>query len=581
MRKTKIVCTLGPATDSVLRELMLAGMDIARINFSHGTHEQHQERIDAVKKIREELDLPVALLLDSKGPEVRIGTFENGGATLKQDDIFTLSFKPCVGTQEHVYVDCEELKTALSIGDYMFIDDGNIKLRVKNISSKEIQCTVIDGGVVRDRKSVNVPGVPLHMKYISENDEKDIIFGIKNGFDYIAASFTRTANDVYEIKKFIDDNNGSHIHIIAKIENREGIDNIDEIIELSDGIMVARGDLGIEIPFEEIPKLQKILIKKAYSSGKKVITATQMLESMIGSPRPTRAETTDVANAIYDGTSSLMLSGETAIGKYPLEALRTMCKIAEYTENSIDYIKRFNRTTLENTNVADAISHATVTTAHDLGASAIITVTKTGTTARMISKYRPACPIITCTTDECARRQLNMSWGVIPFMIEECTNTDELFDNCINIALRENLVKNGDIVPITTGTPLGIPGTTNTLKVQIVGNILVSGTGISKKIVSANVCAAASEQELRDKFHDGDIVVISETSNNIMDILRKCSGIITEKGGFSSHAAVVGLSLDIPVIFGAQFAADILKCGTTITMDSEGGHVYSGIIINV
>lgn len=578
MKKTKIVCTLGPATDdiNILRELMLEGMNVARLNFSHSNYKEQKKRIDNVKKLREELNLPVAVLLDTKGPEIRIGEFEKGFAVLKEGDLFTLTCDEIKGSEKQVSISCSLLKDKVARGTDIYINDGNIHLKVENTEGGNIICKVLNGGKLTDKKSVNVPGVKLGMKFVSQKDIDDIKFGIENGIDYIAASFTRTAADIIDIKRVLEEYNGTGIQIIAKIENSEGIENIDEILKVSDGLMVARGDMGVEVAFEEIPRIQKILIKKAYMSGKKAITATQMLESMINNPRPTRAETTDVANAIYDGTSAIMLSGETAVGKYPVLTLQTMVKIALCTEADINYKKRFKEYEIEKTKVSDAISHATVTTAHDLEASAIITVTKTGTTARMISKYRPSCPIIGCTTDERVQRQLNLSWGVLPILIEEKSNTDDLFDYAVEKAVETGIIKSGDLVAITSGVPLGIPGTTNTLKVHLVGNVLVTGTGITKKTVIGKLCVCGNEAQAQKDFEDGDILVIPETSNNIMGLLKKAGGIITESGGFSSHAAVVGLTLDIPVICGAPYASKILKTGTTVTMDATRGLVYSG-----
>ncbi len=580
MRKTKIVCTLGPATDdiNVLKEMMLAGMDVARLNFSHGTHPEHKERIEKIKKLREELNLPVAIMLDTKGPAIRTCSLKDSCVNLNTGDAFILTAEDVLGDNTKVSVTLKELKDMVSRGDTIYLDDGCIQLVVENIKGQDIICKVVCGGVLANQKSVNVPGVKLDLPYLSQADIDDILFGIENDVDFIAASFTRRASDIIEIKRILEQHNGDNIQIIAKIENGEGVDSIDEIIKVSDGIMVARGDMGVEIPLEELPRIQKDIIKKVYMQGKKAITATQMLESMINNPRPTRAEITDVANAVYDGTSALMLSGETAVGKYPVLTVKTMCKIAERTENDINYKKRFYEYRLDTSNVANAISHATVTTALDLDAAAIVTVTKTGSTARMISKFRPSCPIIGCTTDEKVRRQLNMSWGVIPILIEEKSNTDELFDYAVEKALETGVVKSGDLVVLTSGVPLGVPGTTNILKVHIVGHVLVSGAGVNKKSVVGKLCVCKTEQEALRKFEKGDILVIPETSNNIMSILKNASGIITEQGGFASHAAVVGLSLDIPVVCGAQYATDILKNGTIVTLDGSRGMVFSGIM---
>jgi pyruvate kinase len=414
------------------------------------------------------------------------------------------------------------------------------------------------------------------MPYISDVDRADIIFGIENDFDFIAASFVRTADDVLEIRKILDEHGCDNINIISKIENMQGVENIDDIIRVSDGIMVARGDMGVEIPLEDVPVIQKMIIKKVYNADKQVITATQMLDSMMKNPRPTRAEATDVANAIYDGTSAIMLSGETAAGKYPVEALHTMIKIAERAERDIDYTKRFfNRDSVSNPDITSAISHATCTTAIDLGAAAIVTVTKSGKTARMISKYRPECPIIGCTPIEKVSRQLNLSWGVQPIVIPEENNTDDLFEHAVEAAKREKYVKDGEVVVITAGVPLGITGTTNLIKVHVVGHILVKGASINDKSASAPLCVCETEEELKKNYKEGDIIVIKETSNNIMEQLKNASAIVCEKDGKNSHAAIVGLSLDIPTLVGVKNATQILKSGAIVTVDGKEGVVVS------
>jgi len=556
---------------------MLEGMDVARINFSHGTYEEHLKRIEAVKKLRAELGLPVALLLDTKGPEIRIGRFEKGPVELKEGETFTLTLNECRGDNCRVFVSTPQLADNLKPGTDILLDDGLIRLSVEKIQGPDIICRVLVGGVLSDNKGINVPGVRLHMPYLSQKDIDDIKFGIENGFDFIAASFVRRADDLFDVLRVLEENGGSKIKVIAKIENSEGVENLDDIIKTADGVMVARGDMGVEIPFEELPRIQKLIIKKTYMAGKICITATQMLDSMIKNPRPTRAEATDVANAIYDGTSALMLSGETAVGKYPVESLKTMCKIALKTEADINYKKRFlNLETEKLPNVTDAISHATCSTAHSLQAAAIVTVTKTGKTARFISRYRPQTPIIGCTTDEIVYRQLSLSWGVKPVMANEMANTDDLFEHAMDLAMNTGIVKLGDIVVLTAGVPLGVSGTTNIIKVHVVGNVLVKGQGITQKTVIGKLCVCNSEEEALIRFSDGDILVIPETSNNVMKILKKAGGIITEKGGTASHAATVGLLLDIPVICGAESATKILKNGTVVTVDAAHGLVYNG-----
>ncbi len=473
MRKTKIICTLGPSTDSDERmeELIRAGMNVARFNFSHQTYPEHAARFETLVRIREKLGAPVAALLDTKGPEIRLGLLEDGKAELLAGDMFTLTTREIVGNKEIASISFKDLPGDVKPGDRILIDDGLIELVLLENDGENLVCQVVNGGRISNRKGINVPNVSLSMPFLSDKDREDILFGIRTGFDFIAASFTRTADDILQIRRLLDENGGGHIKVIAKIENAEGVDNIDEIIQVSDGIMVARGDMGVEIPYENIPVIQKRLITKGYDAGKQVITATQMLDSMMKNPRPTRAEITDVANAIYDGTSAIMLSGETAAGAYPIEAVKVMATIAERTESDINYEKRFRvRESAAGTDVTNAISHATVTTALDLNAKCIITVTKYGKTAKMISKYRPVCPIIACSPHDFTVRQLNLSWGVTPILVEEKTSTDALFAAAYDAAEQHGLVEKGDLVVTTAGVPLGISGTTNLLRVDTIGD---------------------------------------------------------------------------------------------------------------
>ncbi len=583
MRRTKIVCTLGPATqsDEVLKLLIENGMNVARQNFSHGTHESHKATHDQVVRIARELGKPVATLLDTKGPEVRLKKFKDDKKVeIKTGDTFVLTTAEVDGDNTRVSITYKNLPDDIEVGTRILIDDGNVIVRCSDIvhnadGTADIVCSILNGGVLSNNKGVNIPGVKLSMPYLSEVDISDIRFAAQESFDFIAASFVTCPDDVLAIRKILEEEGRSDIRIISKIENGEGVKNIDDILRVSDGIMVARGDMGVEIPFEEIPQIQKMLIKKGYNSNKQVITATQMLESMIHNTRPTRAETTDVANAIYDGTSAIMLSGETAAGEHPVEAVKTMALIAETTEKAIDYKKRFYKQETRNcVNVSAAISHATVSAAMDLGATAIITVTKTGTTARMISRYRPECPIISCTTSEVTWRQTAMSWGVIPLMAEEMmTNTDDLIHHAVEKAVEAGLLKNGDLTVITAGVPLGVSGTTNLMKVHIVGDVLVTGTGVTKGTVTAPVCVAQTEDDALERFEAGQILVIHKTSNKILSLLKTAVGIITEENGSDSHAAIVGMALDIPVIVGAENAADILRSGTAVTIDANRGIV--------
>ena len=467
MRKTKIICTLGPASESEekLREIMLAGMNVARFNFSHGSHEEHKRKFDRVVKIRGELGLPVATLLDTKGPEIRLRDIEGGKTELVNGQKFTLTTEDMLGNNEMVSITYANLIHDISAGTTILIDDGLIEMVVDEITDTDIICTVINGGPISNHKGVNVPGAELSMPYLSEQDKSDIMFGCDMGFDFVAASFVRCKEDILAVKKIIE-GNGSHMRIIAKIENMQGIRNLKEIVEVSDGIMVARGDMGVEIPMEEVPVIQKEMIKLAESEGKQVITATQMLDSMIKNPRPTRAEVADVANAIYDGTTAIMLSGETAAGAYPVEAVTTMAKIAERTEQDINYNERLKKR--ENTteyDITTAISHATCTTAKDLNAAAIITVTISGFTAGMISRYKPSCPIIACSVSPKICRQMNLYWGVTPVWIPRENSADDLFEDAVRAAQNAGYIKKGDTVVLTAGVPLGVSGRTNMIRV--------------------------------------------------------------------------------------------------------------------
>lgn len=465
---------MGPSTDKegILEQLAIEGMDVARFNFSHGDHEEQKGRLDRLKAIRTKINRPIAALLDTKGPEIRIREFAKGKITLTEGQKFTLTADEIQGDEERVSITYKELYKDVKPGDSILIDDGLIGLEVEEIEGSDIHCVVINGGIVSNKKGINLPGVNVNMPFISQKDREDILFGIQEEFDFIAASFTRTADDVLEIRKILDENGGRDLNIIAKIENQQGVDNIDSIIEVADGIMIARGDMGVEIPLEDVPVIQKEIINKVYNAGKQVITATQMLDSMMKNPRPTRAETTDVANAIYQGTSAIMLSGETAAGKYPVEALRTMVKIALRTESDIAYNKEFSILSREHEsaiNMTTAISHATCMTAIDLGAKAIITVSRSGNTARMISKYRPGCMIVGCSPEEHTCRQLNMSWGITPVHIKEEYSMEILLLHATEAAERAGYVEKGDVVVLTAGVPLGRSGNTNLIKATVVG----------------------------------------------------------------------------------------------------------------
>ncbi len=580
MRRTKIITTIGPASEKleVLTKLIEAGADVCRLNFSHGSQQEHQRRIETIREASRITGKPVAIMIDLKGPEIRIGTFEQGKIMLKEGDAFTLTTQECVGNQERVWVQYPDIVKDVVPGGYLLLDDGNITLQATEVTDTEIRTKVIVGGPLSDRKKINLPGTKVSLPALSEKDISDIRFGVRMNVDFVAGSFIRKAADVLEIRRVIEEA-GGHQHIISKVESQEGFDNLDEILEVSDGLMVARGDLGVEVPTEEVPLMQKRMIERANQMGKPVITATQMLESMVTKPRPTRAEASDVANAIMDGTDAIMLSAESAAGRYPVEAVRTMATIAQRTEVALDYVGILNRKRRTSTldTVTEAISHATVTTAADLGAKAIISATRSGFTARMVSKYRPGCPIVAVTPDETVARKLQLVWGVTTIIKEETPDTDELIDRAVEGAVESGLVQNGDLVVITAGVPAGITGTTNLIKVHTVAETLVKGTGVGRLPATGIARVVTSEADL-SKVQPGDILVTRMTDAEYIPAMERCGGIITEEGGLTSHAAVAGLSLSKPVIVGATGATTRIADGTTITLDVTRGLVLRGAV---
>ncbi len=561
--------------DGLLRELMLSGMNVARLNFSHGDHEEHLGRVERIKALRSELDVPVALLLDTKGPEIRTGNFNSGRIELTEGSVVTLLPGNDIGDEKTIYVSYHDFYQDIDIGSPILIDDGLVELEVMSIDDSQVKCRVLNGGPVSNHKSINLPGAKTNLPALTSKDIEDIRFAIEHDFDFIAASFVRKAADVLEIKKILEKYDGESIHIIAKIENREGISNFDEILKVADGIMVARGDLGVEIPMQEVPTVQKALIEKCYKIGKPCITATQMLDSMMRNPRPTRAEVSDVANAILDGTSAIMLSGETAAGRYPLESLKMMVSIAEQTEKSIDYWGEFIKSRYEMvSSVTNAISHATCMTAMDLKAAAIVAVTHSGRTARLISRFRPECPIIATTVSPMSYRQLALSWGVYPYLVEEVHTTDAMFELGMSKALESGRVKNGDVVVITGGTPIGMSGTTNTLKVQNIGRILVDGKGIGKGNISGEALVIQSAEDLRlADMRQDYILVASHTDNEMLPAMKKALALVVETTDPGNHAAIVGLALDIPILYACENATKILKTGSLIAIDVERGTI--------
>ena len=577
MRKTKIVCTLGPSTDreGILREMLLAGMNVARFNFSHGSHEEHKARLDDLKALREELNLPVAAMLDTKGPEVRLKTFAQGSVMLHAGQEFTLTTEDIVGDENRCSITYAELPQDVKTGDTILLDDGLVRLTVLDTTATAIRCRVENDGVMKNRKGVNIPGVRLSLPYMSQRDREDILFGAEQGFDFVAASFVRTAADVREIRQLLDSVD-SKIRIIAKIENQDGVNNLSEILSVADGIMVARGDMGVEIDFTEIPILQKQMIAQCVACGKPAITATQMLDSMMEHPRPTRAEITDVANAIYDGTSAIMLSGETAAGKYPVEAVQTMDAIAQRTEGEIDYTKRMKGLAgTSRLSIAAATAHAACTTAADIGADAVITVSQRGTTAQMVSRFRPATTVVACLLDEQVRRQMSLYFGVVPLMMPYASSTDELVDFAVEAAEKGGLVHQGDLVVVTAGVPVGVAGTTNMIRIHLVGGFLLNGVGIGTKNACGPLCVCRSQEDVAAKFHPGDVLAVPYTTNDLLPYLRQAAAVISEESGVNSHAATVGLTLDKAVIVGATGATQRLKDGIMVSVDCSRGVVQT------
>ena len=581
MRKTKIICTLGPSTDKgdVLRELIANGMNVARFNFSHGSYEEHGGRLANLKALREELGKPVAALLDTKGPEIRLKEFKNGVEMLEAGQTFTLTTREVEGTKEICSVTYKDLPHDVHEGGTIMLDDGLIMLRIEKVTDTDITCTVLNSGKIKTKKGVNVPGVHLSMPYLSQKDREDIIFGIQNGFDFIAASFVRTAQDVYDIRNLLNEYD-SNIRIIAKIENREGVNNIDSILSAADAVMVARGDLGVEIDFTELPGIQKNIIDRSFSFGKPIVTATQMLDSMMVNPRPTRAEISDVANAIYDGTSAIMLSGETAAGAYPVEALRTMSAIAERTEQ--ENHARFVPLT-ENTgkiSVSDATAHAACLTAKDVNAAAIVTVSESGNTARLLSKYRPEQPIIACVMKEQVQRQLALSWGITPLMMPLAHSTDELIEMSTSLAKENGYLHNGELAVVTAGVPVGVSGTTNMIKIHMVGNCLATGVGVGREnadVTSATgkACVCRTLEEVRAKFKPGMVLVVPSTSNEMLSYVRDAAALVVEEPGLNSHAAIAGKALLKPTVVGAAGATSHIRDGLMVAVDCAHGSVQS------
>jgi len=578
MRKTKIICTIGPASENVetLKQMIAEGMNVARLNFSHGTHEEHHQRILAVREAAQACGKQVAIMLDTKGPEIRTGKLKSGKIKLEAGQRFILTTRNIIGDETEVAISYPHLPEEVKKGTTILLADGLISLQVEESSLPDIVCQVMNGGELGERKGVNVPGVRIALPFLSKKDIADIEFGIEHQVDFIAASFVRSAQDVIDIRRILE-LSYADIDIIAKIESQEGVDNLDEIIRVAEGVMVARGDLGVEIPVEEVPLVQKAIIENCSQVGKMVIIATQMLESMINNPRPTRAEVSDVANAIFDGADAIMLSGESAAGKYPVEVVRTMARIASRAEEALPYQEILRKKRPQRTpSVTDAISYATCTVAMNLGAAAIITATRTGFTAKMAAKYRPQAHIIAATHEPGIMNKLALVWGVQPVLIKETRGTDELFEESIKTALEGGYIQNGDLIVLTAGIPAGKSGGTNMLKVETVGEILVQGMGIGHQPASGTVKIVMSIADI-NKIEPGDIVVTGSADSSLAPYLEQIAGLVAEEGGLTSNAAIMGLNADVPVIVGVRDATRILQDGMVVTLDTPRGRIYHGL----
>ena len=581
MRKTKIVCTIGPASESeeMLEKLMNAGMNVARLNFSHGSHEEHKARIDSIRKVSKKLGKTIGILLDTKGPEIRTHDMKDGLIVLEKGKEVIVSMSQVEGTPEKFSVTYEDLINDVQIGSYILLDDGLVELQVKDIDKDtgEVKCDILNTGELKNKKGVNLPGVKVNLPGITDKDAADIKFGIKEDIDYIAASFVRRPSDVLDIREILEQENNDNITIFPKIENQEGIDNIEEILEVSDGLMVARGDMGVEIPPESVPIVQKDLIRKCNKLGKPVITATQMLDSMQRNPRATRAEASDVANAIYDGTDAVMLSGETAAGQYPEEAVKTMRNIAISAEAAQDYKKLLSdRTKLVETSLVNAIGVSVAHTALNLNVKAIVAATESGSTAITISKYRPHSDIIAVTPSEHTARQLALVWGAYPVVKKGRKTTDDLLNNAVATAVATEKVGNGDLIIITAGVPTGEKGTTNMMKLHLVGDEIAKGQGVGRGSTTGKTVISKTASDLEGKDLSESIIVTNSVDESYVPYVEKAAGLITEENGITSPSAIVGLEQGIPTIIGVENATKELKNDLLITVDANQGRIFEG-----
>lgn len=580
MRRTKIVATIGPACDDLetLREIFLRGVDVARLNFSHGNHEEHRKRIEKIKKLREELKIPIAIMLDTKGPEIRLLDFkDNKKVNIKAEETFILTTREVLADDKIASVSYKNLPRDIKVGAKILIDDGLVGLKVQKISGEDIYTVVENGGEISSHKGVNVPDTNLSLEALTESDIEDLKFGVEMGVDFIAASFVRTKEDIYNIRKVLEEAGDFSTLIISKIESKSAMDNIDEIIDASDGIMVARGDLGVEIETEEVPIAQKQIIKKCNLKGKAVITATQMLDSMMRNPRPTRAEANDVSNAVLDGTSAVMLSGETAGGSFPVQAVETMRKIVEVTEKSMDFSQILQRKIEEISNTTtNAIGKSTCQMARDLGVKLILTATTSGNTSRAISKFRPECLILAATPDTKVRRQLNLEWGVKSILLDNYEDIDLMISEAIEEAKKENYLSSGDKVIVTAGVPVGLSGSTNLIKIENIEEIIARGTGLGNGKITAKAIVVNELNDLVNFFKNGNIIVSKFTNKEMMPYIKRAGGLVTEQAGYTSHGAVVGVSLGIPTIVGAKDIVEKIKTGEILSINSSEGTISEG-----
>jgi pyruvate kinase len=577
MTKVKIVCTIGPACSNyeTLSAMAKAGMNVARLNFSHGAYDGHQKMLELVRRVEKDLNTPIAALLDTKGPEIRTGKVEGGTVALEQESLLVLTTEEIVGTSSRIFMNYPQLAREVAVGQEIFIDDGTLHLKVEEIRGGDVACRVIVGGLLADTKGINIPGAELSLPALSEKDIEDIKWGVQHEMEYIAVSFVKNRRDIMEVRRIMEEF-GEPMKVIAKIETRQAVQNIEEIVEVVDGMMIARGDLGVESPTEDVPLQQKRIIDICRAKGKAVIVATQMLDSMIRNPRPTRAEASDVANAVLDGADAVMLSGETAKGAYPLRSVETMKRIVARAESEIELWERPLHAVSTTMGVPDAVSSAAVLIARQMKASAIVSMTKSGSTAQMVSKHRPPCTILGATPSQRTWRELSLYWGVLPLMKEEMTDQNTAVDSVLGSCVASGHIREGDLVVVTAGVPLGTAGTTNLVQVHIAGKILLKGLSLLKREARGAVCVARSAAEAREKMTKGAVLVARNTDKEYLPAMRLASAVVVEEGGLTSHTAIVALELGIPCIVSAEGALSLLSDGMLVTVDGYRGILYHG-----